>query len=127
MIDELNRIAQKARAERLSTEDVLAEIADISPDLAKKLKAIGPWPVVGILIFLFWLVKSVSLDLKIDVNWLIDEAWHVAHGDDPKQHIGTQPPEFDPAPQKRVPNRAPNRSARRRATAQAKREDRRTR
>jgi hypothetical protein len=135
IINELNRLAEKARAEHLSAEEVLAELADISPDLAKKLKSIGPWPVVGLAILLFWLVKSFSLDLHVDVNWLIDEAWHVSHGDDPIQHIGTDPPEFHPevahrpiAPKEPTPferviiqSTAPNRHARRRAAATAKR------
>jgi hypothetical protein len=134
IINELNRLAEKARAERLSTEDVLAELADISPDLAKKLRAIGPWPAVGLIMLLFWLVKSFSLDLHVDVNWLIDEAWHLSHGQDPAQHIGTPPPQV-PAeiaqrplfPKKPTPfetaiiqSTAPNRHARRRALATAK-------
>jgi hypothetical protein len=137
IIDQLNRVAQKARDERLSAEEVLAEIADINPDLAKKLKSIGPWPVVGILIFLFWLVKSVTLDLRVDVNWLIDQAWHLSHGQDPDQHLNTSPPDFPLRPQapsalRRTPfNQAiveatsPNRNARRRTTAEANRKQRR--
>jgi hypothetical protein len=138
IIDELNRLAEKAKAEHLSTEEVLAELADISPDLAKKLRAIGPWPTVGLVILLFWLVKSFSLDLRVDVNWLIDEAWHLSHGEDPMQHIGTPPPEYPPeiaqqplrpkeSPLERViiQSSAPNRQARRRAAAKAKRQTRR--
>jgi hypothetical protein len=139
IIDELNQLAEKARAERLSTDEVLAELADISPDLAKKLRSIGPWPAVGLIMLLFWLVKSFTLDLHVDVNWLIDEAWHLSHGEDPVQHIGTHPPEL-PAeivqrplfPKKPSPfetaiiqNAAPNRHARRRASASAKRQRRR--
>lgn len=132
IISELSRVAQKAREERLSTEEVLAELVNINPDLAKKLKSIGPWPVVGLIILLFWLVKSFTLDLKIDVNWLIDQAWHVSHGQDPDQHIGTSPPKFRPGPalvhqpetspskQDNIPSRAPNRHARRQAEAQAR-------
>lgn len=138
IIDELNRIAEKALAEHLTTEEVLAEIADISPDLAKKLKSVGPWPVVGILMFLFWLVKSVTLDLQVDVNWLIDQAWHLSHSQDPDQHLDTPPPDFPLKPQAPAPKRtpfeqtivqstAPNRNARRTAASKAKRKARPTR
>ena len=131
IINQLNPIAKKAQAQSLTTEEVLAEIADISPDLAKKLKSIGPWPVVGILIFLFWLVKSVTLSLDINVNWLIDEAWHVAHGEDPYAHVGTTPPQspIHEAPQRSNPtpfeqtivqSASPNRNARRRAASRTR-------
>jgi len=139
IIKELNRLAEKAKAEHLSTEEVLAELADINPDLAKKLKSIGPWPVVGLVILLFWLVKSFSLELHVDVNWLIDEAWHLSHGEDPAQHVGADPPEFHPEVAQRplfpkgptpferaiIQSTAPNRQARRRESAKAKRQSRR--
>jgi hypothetical protein len=134
IINQLNRVANKARSESLTTEEVLAEIADVSPDLATKLKSIGPWPVVGLLIFLFWLVKSVSLDIRVDVNWLIDQAWHLSHGPDPTQHVDTPPPSL-PSERPRSPHQpskspfeqtiaqsdAPNRNARRRSAAIARR------
>lgn len=133
LIRELNRIAKNARTKHLSADDVLAEIADVSPELATKLKGIGPWPVVGIVLLLFWLVKSVTLDLKVDVNWLIDQAWHIAHGQDPDSHLDSPPPQFPeqspPVQPKTTPfdapalasHSAPNRRARRRAASEAKR------
>jgi hypothetical protein len=134
MVEELGLIAERALHEKLTAEEVLAEIADVSPDLAQKLRGIGPWPVVGILLLLFWLVKSVTLDLKVDVNWLIDQAWHLGHGDDPDRHLDTLPPEFPeppmPAPPKdrfgasnlaAVGASGLNRKARRRVKAQTRR------
>lgn len=130
LVAELKRIAEVARARKLTTEEVLAEIADVSPGLAKKLKGIGPWPVAGLLLFLFWLIKSVSLNMNFDVNHLIDQAWHLGHGDDPEQHLDTPPPDlkdFDiPSPTHppeldTVIASAPNRQARRKAAARAKR------
>lgn len=133
MIDELNRIAKKAREKNFTAEEVLAEIADVSPELATKLKGLGPWPVVGIMLLLFWLVKSVNLDLRVDVNWLIDQAWHIAHGEDPDSHLDSPPPQFpeqsSPAQPKPMPLDppvlaapiVPNRRARRRESSKAKR------
>jgi len=133
IISELNRIAKNAQEKRLTTDEVLAEIADVSPELATKLKGIGSWPVVGIVLLLFWLVKSVTLDLKVDVNWLIDQAWHIAHGQDPESHLDTAPPPFPEPPTPVQPKQtpfdppvlaaqmAPNRHARRRAASEAKR------
>lgn len=135
LLTELERIATHAKSESLSTEDILAEIADVSPDLAKKLKGVGPWPVVGLILILFWIVKSLTLNLTIDVNWLIDEAWHIAHGEDPEAHLDSDPPKplqpTEKRPKSRIPLEnptlasaaiiAPNRKARRSTRAKARR------
>ena len=94
LLGQLRRIAADARKNKLTGQEVLAEIADVSPDLAKKLNVIGSWPAVGLILLLFWIVKSVSFDLKVDFNWLIDQAWHVAHGQDPDRHLDSSPPQF---------------------------------
>lgn len=128
LLDELMRIADEARKNNLTAMEVLAEIADVSPDLATKLRGIGSWPTIGLILLLFWIVKSVSLDLKIDFNWLIDQAWHIAHGQDPERHLDSPPPEFpfDPEPPPSGPLTdsptlaalsAPNRNARRKAAS----------
>lgn len=136
MISELQRIAEAARENKLTTEEILAEIADVSPDLARKLRGIGSWPVLGLALVLFWIIKSFTLDVKIDFNWLIDEAWHVAHGEDPVQHLDSNPPKplqpISPSRPKRnpleqpnlagLPARASNRLARRKAAAERRRE-----
>lgn len=125
LIEQLRKIAQDARAKKLTSEEVLAEVADVNPELAAKLKGIGPWPVYGLILFLFWLVKGVSLDLKIDVNYLIDQAWLIANGERPERYLESAPPEFPhkPAPAPDALNSDPfgvgsNRLARRRAAAQ---------
>lgn len=133
LINELRRIAEEARQNKLTAKEVLAEIADVSPDLAAKLGGIGSWPAVGLILLLFWIVKSVSLDLKIDFNWLIDQAWHISHGQDPERHLDSSPPPFpyDPEPQPSDPlTDAPtmaafsspttNRHARRKAAARSR-------
>lgn len=130
LVDHLDRIAKSAREEKLTAEEVLAEIADVSPELAKKLRGIGKWPSVGLVLLLFWIVKSCTLDLTVDFNWLIDQAWHMGHGEDPDQHLKSDPPQFpfDPPPSKpadpfgnmvlaqSTPN-VQNRRARRRASS----------
>ena len=134
LIDELSRIAHHARKKKLTAQEVLAEIADVSPDLAAKLGGIGPWPVVGLALLLFWIVKSVTLDLKVDFNWLIDQAWHISHGQDPEHHFESSPPLFphdsEPQPTKpltgapilaSVNSSMTNRHARRKAASLARR------
>jgi hypothetical protein len=134
LLKQLSRIASEAHTNKLTAQEVLAEIADVSPDLANKLRGIGSWPTVGLILLLFWIVKSVSFDLKVDFNWLIDQAWHVAHGQDPDRHLNSAPPQFpldsNPGPASppfgspviaSFPPSSPNRHARRVKAAQPRR------
>ena len=132
LVAELEKIATNARNKGLTAQDILTEIAGVSPDLATKLNGIGPWPVVGLLLFLFWIVKSVTLDINVDFNWLIDQAWHISHGEDPDAHLDSLPPQFPDGPASHqspfpepiiahVTTTPLNRQARRRAAAQKRR------
>ncbi len=73
MIDGLAGIARAAKAKTIETEELLAEIADVSPDLAAKLRERGLGYFVIVLV-LIWLIKSVSLNITVDVNKLIEQA-----------------------------------------------------
>ena len=92
MMQRLKLIAEKAKAEKLSADEIIAEIADVNPELAAKLRTRFPLPAFVLLIVLFWIVKSFSLNLSVDVNRLVDQAYHLAKGQDPQQHVTEIPP-----------------------------------
>ena len=73
MIDDLAAIARAAKEKTIDAEEFLAEIADVSPELAAKLRERGLSYFVIVLV-LIWLIKSVSLNITVDVNQLIDQA-----------------------------------------------------
>jgi hypothetical protein len=91
MIDRLKDVAQTAKEKiqkgGIDAEDILTEIADISPELAVKLRERHSLPSFVIILILFWLVKGFSLDVKIDLNKAIDQACHIMQGSDPLQHL----------------------------------------
>lgn len=94
--DQLNSIAQKAREQKLRPDEILAEVAEVSPELAERLKKQFPLPAFVIILVLIWLIKSVNLEIDIDLSRLIDQAWHISQGDDPERHYDDPPPTPDP-------------------------------
>lgn len=76
--ERLRAVAKRARDGEIKAQEIIAEIAGISPELAEKLtskKSMGVGILILILIMIF---KSVTLDIKIDVNRLIDQAMGMA-------------------------------------------------
>jgi hypothetical protein len=140
LISRLRGIATRAR-DKVKTgtadaEQILAEVAQVSPDLAKKLRAKHALPTFVLILLLIWLVKSFELSIKVDLNHLLDQAYHVWQGDDPAAHLDDPPPKppAAPAPSNKGPEPLPelapatvaihailpNRQARRRRQAQAR-------
>ena len=129
IIEKLRELAAKSRRENLTAKEIINEIAGISPEFALKIEQGRNWPAIGLILILIWVVKSVSLDIRIDFNWLIDQAWHIAHGEDPASHLESDaPPPFPYDPPHRAPQlpidqvtiasaQYPNRHARRAAVA----------
>ena len=108
LLSELQDIAERGKTENLTSVEILREIAGVSPEFAQRLEQGRSWPAVGLILLLFWLVRSVSLDIRIDFNWLVDQAWHIGHGEDPEKHLTSPaPPEF-PYDSGHVPPRFPN-------------------
>lgn len=69
----LGAIVEKARDNAsFNATDVIAEIADVSPELADKIKnrGLGIW---ALLLLLIWLIKSVELNITLDLNKLIEQ------------------------------------------------------
>ena len=94
-LSDVSDIATRARSEKLSSDDILRELADVSPEFVKKLNLGRAWPALGLILLLFWLVRSVQFDVKVDFNWLLDQAWHISHGEHPEKHLDTNaPPAF---------------------------------
>jgi hypothetical protein len=138
MANALRSVAQRARQTGAKAEEILAEVADISPELASKLRSRWPLPAFAIILILLWLIKSVELSVTVDLNKLIDQAYHLSEEEGSDAHLDASPinPAFErqtPPPMNSVPNGFPrailadrqrqplNRLARRRERALAKR------
>ena len=91
ILEGLEQIAAKARAEDLTAEEILAEVADISPELTKKLTSKKLGPAILILVLLL-LVRSCSLDITVDVNELIDQATGAAETQEVERLYDDLPP-----------------------------------
>lgn len=84
MIEQLTRIAKTAKAGVTDAEALLAEVAEVSPELAAKLRSRG-LPLFLIILTLVWLIKSVTINVTVDLNRLIDQAIGIsAESSDPK-------------------------------------------
>ena len=94
LLDRLKRVVEQAREKQTDAVELLAEIADVSPQLANKLKSKHNLSVVMMMLVIIWLIKSVELNVKIDMNKLIDEAYHVSQGQDPEAHLNLNPATF---------------------------------
>lgn len=69
----LGVIVDKAKRQPdLLASELVAEIADVSPELAAKIAKRG-WGIWALLLLLIWLIKSVELNVSLDVNRLIDQ------------------------------------------------------
>jgi hypothetical protein len=115
------RARDRLREKTIESEEILAEIADVSPQLATKLRAKG-LPIFVLVLVLLWMIKSFELGVKVDLNHLIGQAYHWSHGEDPDEHLDAPlPPPPKPGPAFREPQwtarstEEGNRHARRRA------------
>lgn len=79
MIAALKGVVDEAKKHSSTTDDILASIADISPELAATLKSKFALPAFALILLLIWLIKSVELNVTVDLNRLIDQAWSVAN------------------------------------------------
>jgi hypothetical protein len=70
--ERLRIIADRAREGDIEASDIIAEIAGVSPELAAKIRKYG-FSVFGIMMLLFWLIKSVQFNITVDVNELFDQ------------------------------------------------------
>lgn len=77
MLNQLSVIANAAKSGISDTEHLLTEVAGVSPELAEKLKRHG-LPYFVIILLLFWLCKSVTINVDVDLNKLIDQARGIA-------------------------------------------------
>ncbi len=112
-----------AQEEKFSATELLAEIAGVSPELAEKLRRTKGMNVAVALLALFWLINSVKLDIKIDLNRLIDQAFSLVEKSSSPSNILLDPPPFptnELPPTKMVGQGRgePSRQARRRQASQ---------
>ncbi|WP_306094989.1 hypothetical protein [Qipengyuania flava] len=91
VLKDLERIASKATAGELTADEILAEVAGVSPELAKKLRSKGLGPLV-LIIILVWLVQSCTLNITVDINELIDQANGAAQSKSIEQVRDDPPP-----------------------------------
>jgi hypothetical protein len=87
----LRAIVEKAKDNAaFSATDIIAEIADVSPELADKIKSrgLGIW---ALLLLLIWLIKSVELNISLDLNRLIEQTQGHEHNHVPNQDFDAYP------------------------------------
>lgn len=97
MIERLKGIAEAAKEKAADAEALLAEIADVNPDLAEALRKRG-LPYFVITLILIWLFKSVTLNVTVDLNRLIDHAEAAATSSGPAQLLDAPVPSATPGP-----------------------------
>ncbi len=76
MMARLQQVIDKAKGQIGESERLLAEVAEVSPELAAEIRKRG-LPYFVILLVLIWLIKSVSLNITVDLNRLIDQAANI--------------------------------------------------
>jgi hypothetical protein len=128
MLERLRGVADRARIRAkqgtAEAEQILAEVADVSPELAEKLRANHSVPAFVLILILIWLIKSVELNVTVDLNHFFDQAYHLYQGEDPESHLDDPPPERSKQPQQSPSNSTdriagpPSRQVRRRQEAQ---------
>lgn len=74
IVDALKSVVEKAKAENLSAAEILGAVGEVDKNLAERLQQKHGLPALVLLIVLIWLIKGVQLDIKLDVNRLIDQA-----------------------------------------------------
>jgi hypothetical protein len=87
----LGAIVEKAKDNAaFDAKDIIAEIADVSPELADKIKSrgLGIW---ALLLLLIWLIKSVELNITLDLNTLIEQIQGHEHNHVPDQDFEAYP------------------------------------
>ncbi|AMK16919.1 MULTISPECIES: hypothetical protein [Sphingobium] len=84
MMAQLRLIAEKAKLKAADAEELLAEVAEVSPELAEKIRGRG-LPYFVIVLLIIWLIKSVNLNVTVDLNRLIDQAVGAEQSEKPDQ------------------------------------------
>lgn len=95
LVHRVNELIAKAKASAITAEEILTEIAGISPELAQKVRSRG-LPIFAIVLLLIWLIKGVNFDIKVDLNRLIDQAIEISTGADPERLKDASPPSTEP-------------------------------
>lgn len=97
MLADLQQLLERSKSEAKSPETLIEEIATVSPALAGKLQARGGCTTPMILMLLSWIITSVTLGTTLDLNKLIDQAYHLVQGQDPNAHDELASPEAEAA------------------------------
>lgn len=96
MMARLQQVIDRAKAQIGESERLLAEVADVSPELAAEIRKRGLSYFV-ILLVLIWLIKSVSLNVTVDLNRLIDQAVDVKKNQEIDDVLETPFPQVESA------------------------------
>lgn len=104
MLERLSDIALAAKRQSIEVEQLLAEVADVSPELANTLRSRGLPLFVAVLV-LIWLFKSFTLNITVDVNRLIDQALEYSAGKEFTDEIDPPLPDQPAEPSAPSPSR----------------------
>ncbi len=127
MMASLQGIVEKAKNETLTADELISEVAGVSPELAEKIRKKGLGPFV-IVLLLIWLLHSCQLNLTVDLNELMDQAQGVEQTEDADDFLNTPLPENikaeTPKPTFAATEKStPSRQVRRQMERQAKKRD----
>lgn len=72
MIDRLRGVYREAQSNNLTSAEIVSAISEISPEIAAKITKLD-LPKAFLLLLMVWMIKSVSLDISLDLNKVIDQ------------------------------------------------------
>ena len=95
-LKKLRNVAVKAKSEKIAAHEILAEVADIDPDLARRIAKIGNKRAWLIIALLFFFVRSCELNVSLDLNKAVEqfENWGPETTEQQLETEGTLPQEL---------------------------------
>lgn len=125
------RAKEKIKSGNITADEILSEVAGVSPELAEKIKANYGYTAFAIILFLLFLIKNVSIDVSVDLNLLLQQVWSISQTGDYEKYLDeavpVEPPDdrrdtlSPPSTWAGRQSPTPNRQARRRQQALEKR------
>lgn len=99
IVEQLTKIVEKAKVEQPDVHDFLAEVAEVSPEFSQALRKYDRYGLHILILLMLFVLKSCDFSVKVDLNQLVDQGWHMAQGEDPNFHELPKPaPLVPPAP-----------------------------
>ncbi|MBV1917009.1 MAG: hypothetical protein KUG65_02960 [Sphingomonadaceae bacterium] len=98
MMTRLQQVIEVSQKKSLGAEEILVEVAEVSPELAAQLREKG-FAATVLVFVLILLMRGCELNITIDINELIDQATELKQAGD-----SDQSPDLPPPDRRVVPN-----------------------